>query len=283
MSSLDAVLRQYEKNQSGGNDKPKLSQEERLQKYFATYLPQGQKEGEKNIRILPTNDGSSPFKEVYFHEVQVDGKWVKLMDPGKNADGTLNGERSPLTELEHSLKSSGNSKDAEIARQYRSKKFYIVKVIDRDNPEHGVKFWRFKWNYKGDGVIDKIIPIFQKKGDITDPQSGRDLTLVLKSVPLPNGKGNYTVVSMVMAEDASPLSTDETQMKEWLSNTETYTDVYSQKPIEYLEAVAVGETPVWNSDLKKYTYGDIQSESTFGGTQTDSGTSDEEVDDDLPF
>ena len=86
-----------------------------------------------------------------------------------------------------------------------------------------------------------------------------------------------------MAEDASPLSTDETQTKEWLSNTETYTDVYSQKPIEYLEAVAVGETPVWNSDLKKYTYGDIQTESTFGGTQTDSGTSDEEVDDDLPF
>ena len=292
MSSLDAVLKQYEQGQVQNNSpKNNISREDRLKKYFATYLPKGETEGEANIRILPTSDGSSPFKEVFFHEVQVDGKWVKLMDPGKNGDGSPTGERSPLNEVEEALKLTGNQKDKEIARQYRSKKFYIVKVIDRDAEDEGVKFWRFKWNYKGDGVMDKIIPIFQKRGDVTDAKEGRDLTLMLKSVPLPNGKGNYTVVSMVLAEDPSPLSTDESKVKEWVGNTETYKDVYSQKPVEYLEAIARGETPVWDTDLKKYVYGDSQETINMGGTTPTQPTNNtpvdpqagQESDSDLPF
>jgi len=287
MSSLDAVLKQYEQGQNKTTT-TSISREDRLKKYFATYLPKGETDGEKTIRILPTTDGSSPFKEVFFHEVQVDGNWVKLMDPGKNGDGSPTGERSPLNETEEALKLTGNQKDKEIARQYRSKKFYIVKVIDRDAEDEGVKFWRFKWNYKGDGVMDKIIPIFQKRGDVTDSKEGRDLTLMLKSVPLPNGKGNYTVVSMVMAEDPSPLSSDENQSKEWLSNTETYKDVYSQKPVEYLEAIARGETPVWDTDLKKYVYGDSQDTIEMGDvnpvkTETEDPQAGQETDQDLPF
>ena len=290
MSSLDAVLKQYEQGQVQNNSpKNNISREDRLKKYFATYLPQGEKEGEANIRILPTSDGSSPFKEVFFHEIQVDGKWVKLMDPGKNGDGSPTGDRSPLNEVEDALKLTGNQKDKEISRQYRSKKFYIVKVIDRDAEDDGVKFWRFKWNYKGDGVMDKIIPIFQKRGDITDTKEGRDLTLMLKSVPLPSGKGSYTVVSMVLADDPTPLTSDESTSKEWLSNSETYKDVYSQKPVEYLDAVSRGETPVWDTDLKKYVYGDTETSIDMGGTSTPTNTSPvdpqagQESDSDLPF
>jgi len=284
MSSLDAVLKQYEKNQVNSSSTNNLSSEERLKKYFAAFLPKGESDGEKLIRILPTSDGSSPFKEVYYHEVQIDGKWTKLLDPGKNGDGTPTGERSPLNEVEEALKMTGNEKDREIARQYRSKKFYIVKVIDRENEEDGVKFWRFKWNYKGDGIIDKIIPIFQKRGDISDPKEGRDLTLTLKSVPLPSGKGKYTVVSMVMAEDPSPLSPDETNIKEWLGNTETWQDVYAKKPVEYLEAISRGETPVWDSQLKKYVYGDTtETVSVDGTTTTTDPQKDSPADTDLPF
>jgi hypothetical protein len=284
MSTLDAVLKQYEQNQVNGSSTNNISREERLKKYFATFLPKGETEGEKIIRILPTIDGSSPFKEVYYHEVQIDGKWTKLLDPGKNGDGTPTGERSPLNEVEEALKMTGNEKDKEIARQYRSKKFYIVKVIDRENEEDGVKFWRFKWNYKGDGVIDKIIPIFQKRGDITDTKEGRDLTLVLKSVPLPSGKGTYTVVSMVMAEDPSTLTSDKANLKEWTENTETWQDVYAKKPVEYLEAIARGETPVWDSQLKKYVYTDSTETVTVdgGGTVVDP-QKDSPTDNDLPF
>jgi hypothetical protein len=284
--SLEAILKQYENTQkSSTSDKPFISNEERLKKYFATFLPKGTTEGEKTIRILPTTDGSSPFKEVFFHEVQVDGRWVKLMDPGKNGDGSPTGDRSPLNEVEEALRLTGNEKDKELARQYRSRKFYIVKLIDRDNEEDGVKFWRFKHNWKGDGTLDKIIPIFQKRGDITNVTEGRDLTLMLKSVPLPSGKGNYTVVSMVMADDPSPLSSEQFKMKEWTENAEEWTDVYSQKPVEYLEAVSKGETPRWDSDLKKYVYGD-STESTVDMTETvksEDPQANQASDEDLPF
>ena len=44
--SLEAILKQYENTQkSNTSDKPRISNEERLKKYFATYLPKGQTEG----------------------------------------------------------------------------------------------------------------------------------------------------------------------------------------------------------------------------------------------
>ena len=96
MSTLDSILSQYEKNSN--RDANKMTSEERLKKYFTCFLPSGEKNGQKRIRILPPTDGMSPFKEVWFHEVQVDGKWVKIYDPGKNDN-----ERSPLNELFEAL------------------------------------------------------------------------------------------------------------------------------------------------------------------------------------
>jgi len=62
MSALDAVLAQYEKNQSSGGAQSKMSQDERMKKYFALLLSDKEKSGQRKIRIIPTKDGSSPFK-----------------------------------------------------------------------------------------------------------------------------------------------------------------------------------------------------------------------------
>ena len=59
---LDAVLAQYESSkQSGSSSTSKMSQEERMKKYFAAILKDNEKQAQKRIRILPTPDGSSPF------------------------------------------------------------------------------------------------------------------------------------------------------------------------------------------------------------------------------
>lgn len=248
---LDAVLQQYESNKiEPKSDSNRMSQDERLKKYFTTILQKGEREGQKRVRILPTNDGTSPFKEVWFHEVQVGGRWMKIYDPGKNE-----GKRSPLNEVNEALMMTGSEQDKVLARQYKSRKFYIVKVIDQDAPEDGVKFWRFKHNYKGDGILDKIIPIWKNKGDITNPENGRDLILSMSLVKAPNGK-EYTNVSSIMYDDPTPVSTDAAQMAEWLENEMTWEDVYSKKPEEYLEAIAQGHEPRWDSELGKYVYGD---------------------------
>ena len=282
-NALDAVLAQYEKNTTKNNNgNQSMSQEDRLKRYFTTYLPKGDKSGQKRVRILPTSDGSSPFKEVWYHEVQVNGKWTKLYDPGKN-----DGERSPLTEVYEELMATGKESDKELARQYRPRKFYIVKLIDRDHEEHGPKFWRFKDNYKQEGILDKIIPIWKAKGDVTDANEGRDLIIELSKAKTPKGI-EYTVVQTVMYDDPCPIHEDSDQMKEWIEDELTWQDVYSQKPVEYLEAIARGETPVWDSELKKYVYGE-ESEMTIGGTKSsvnedmDDPQDDMDIDDNLPF
>lgn len=282
-TTLDAVLSQYEKNtarsQGTGNQ---MSQDERMKKYFTTLLDKNSRTGQKRVRILPTPDGSSPFKEVWYHEIQVDGKWVKLYDPGKN-----DGERSPLTEVYEELIATGKESDKKLAQQYRSRKFYIVKVVDRDAEEDGVKFWRFKDNYKQEGILDKIIPIWKQKGDITNADNGRDLIIEMVKSKTPAGK-EYTVVQTIMHDDPTPLHTDEAIKKEWVEDEMTWSDVYSKKAVEYLEAVARGEVPRWDSDLKKYVYGDSVEDMSMGGGSTSSSSSydpqsESEPDEELPF
>ena len=84
-------MAQYEIAQQGGGAQSKMSQDERMKKYFACILSDKEKSGQRRIRILPTPDGSSPFKEAWYHEIQVGGQWNKFFDPGKNDN-----ERSPL-------------------------------------------------------------------------------------------------------------------------------------------------------------------------------------------
>jgi hypothetical protein len=283
---LDAVLSQYEQStQSSTNSNSKMSSEDRMKKYFAALLKDNEKQGQRRVRILPTTDGSSPFKEVWFHEINVDGKWQKFYDPGKNDN-----ERSPLNEVYEELMSTGKETDKQLAAQYRSRKFYIVKVIDRDNEQDGVKFWRFKHNYKQEGILDKIIPIWKAKGDITDPDKGRDLILELTKAKTPKG-ATYTVIQTVMYDDPSPISEDETQMSDWVGDELTWEDVYSKKAVEYLEAIARGETPRWDSEKGGYVYSNTEtSEVSMGGTPAPKSINevadpqiDAEADEELPF
>ena len=287
-NSLDAVLAQYEQStQNSTNSGSKMSSEDRMKKYFAALLKDNEKQGQRRVRILPTTDGSSPFKEVWFHEINVDGKWQKFYDPGKNDN-----ERSPLTEVYEELMSTGKETDKQLATQYKARKFYIVKVIDRDAEQDGVKFWRFKHNYKQEGILDKIIPIWKAKGDITDPDKGRDLILELTKAKTPKG-ATYTVIQTVMYDDPTPISEDETQMSEWVADELTWEDVYSKKPVEYLEAIARGETPRWDSEKGGYVYSnDEVGEVSMGGSpkaevksinEVADPQANDEVDEELPF
>lgn len=280
MSTFDSVLAQYEKNKNAtSGNANRVSQEDRMKKYFVTILPKGSKGEDRRIRILPTPDGSSPFKEVYFHEVQVDGKWVKLYDPKQE------GKRSPLNEVYEGLMMTGVESDKILARQYRARKFYIVKVIDRDNEQDGLKFWRFKHNAKGDGVIDKIFPIFKNKGDVTDTQKGRDLIISLTLTKSGTGT-EYTSINSIIPEDMGVLHEDQNIAKTWVDDELTWSDVYSKKGEDYLEMVAKGEIPRWDNDSKKFV-SNSSTEEIFGTQKVSTPVVDPQVDadanEDLPF
>ena len=256
MSTLEAVLAQYEKNKQATSGNIGMSQEDRMKKYFTTVLPKGMRSQERRIRILPAKDGS-PFVEVYFHEVQIDGDWVKLYDPKQE------GKRSPLDEVREGLLATGSESDKILARQYRSRKFFIVKLIDRDNEQDGVKFWRFKNNTKSEGVYDKLIPLFRNKGDITDSTKGRDLILNLNLSKAGNGR-DYTTITQIIPEDPSPLHEDKLTAESWINDPLVWSDVYSKKPEEYLEMVATNQNPKWDSITGKWISTSTEEENVAG-------------------
>lgn len=241
-NSLDAILSQYENNTDNSSKKPKLSNEDRLKKYFTEKLQQGMKSATRRFRILPAKDGKSPFEEAYFYERQVNGKYEKIYCNKLN-----DGEYCPIYEAKEALMMEGSKKAKEMAREYTPRKFYVVKGIDRDNEDHGVKFWRFKHNYTGNGVMDKLMPLFKLKGDITDAREGRDIIITTNR----NEKG-WSVVTSIMCDDVSILTEDSTKANDWFNNEETYKEVYSRKSPEYLEIVSKNMTPVWDSEQSKY-------------------------------
>lgn len=242
-SALDAILNQYEKNMTNTSVKPKVSNEERLKKYFTEKLQKGEKATTKRFRILPAKEkGSSPFAESYFHEMLVNNKWEKIYCTEMN-----DGQKCHLCEAKDALQATGGKKEREMAKEYNPKKFYVIKGIDRDKEDDGVKFWRFKHNYMGGGIMDKIIPLFKLKGDLSDPREGRDVVITTQR----NDKG-HSVVNSVTFDDVSILTSDKTKAVEWMSNEDTFKTVYSKKPVEFVEIVAKRMTPIWDSELGKY-------------------------------
>jgi hypothetical protein len=277
---LDSIREQYEKNKAQQTTNFESGPD--FSKYFATRLEDGEESGEQTIRLMPTTEGASPFEEGHWHSIQVGGKWRKLYCAKHNDGGEC-----PLCEIEAELKATGSEEDKKISKQFKAKKFYIVKLIDRDNEQDGVKFWRFPHNWKGEGALDKIIPIFTKKGDITHPREGRDLVIILG-----RDDKKYTKITSIMSEDVSLLTDDATKAKAWMSDTTTWKDIYKAQPTEYLQIIANGDTPVWDKGLQKFVAkGDEgEMEATFSqpkSTPTPVTSSEASMDDDnedeLPF
>ncbi len=240
---LEAMLAQYETN-----NKPKYAPKAEakvydLKNYFNTYIKDGVNSETKTIRILPTADGTSPFVEMYVHSMKIDGENKKFacLKHEKN-------EPCPFCEAREALLATGKESDKELAKKYNARLVYVVKVIDRNAPEEGVKFWRINHDWRKEGIYDKIAGILSTiKKDVTHPETGRDLSLLIN-----RNQTGVPVVSSVSHQDPSPLSTDAEQAKTWLSDTRTWESVYSVKSYDYLEILVKGGSPVWDKEAKKF-------------------------------
>jgi hypothetical protein len=243
-----------------------MTEEERKARYFSPVLPKGKTEFEYVIRILPGKNGGKAISNVWYHEIDVpgypsDNGKPKLYDPAKNE-----GKRSPISEVYEELIKEDPVKNKEVAKKYLSKLFYIVKVIDRANESDGPKFWRFKHDHRKQGVYDKIMAIWESKGSLSDAENGRDIIIKVVEQKNPQTKKPYPSVVSILYEDKGPLHTNKELAASWIEDPDTWEDVYSKKPVEYLEAVARGKTPRWDKNQNKYVYdSDIDSEDSFGG------------------
>lgn len=289
--TLSAMLKQYEDNTATPTKNTEAKVYD-LKNYFTTFIGEKEKSATKRIRILPTSDGSSPFVEIHGHKIQVENEWKTFI--------CLKHEKGldcPFCQTNDALRAKNTDADKELAKKYNARRMYVVKLIDRDKEEEGVKFWRFNHDYRNQGILDKIFGVLKAVNkDITHPETGRDLQVMIA-----RDQKNVPIVQSITHVDPTPLSEDVNLAKEWLSDSRTWEDVYSIKPYEYLEIIIKGGTPAWDKEAKKFidkaavvdtTNNEVEAELTLGvpnvkdNVTTASNSTPQTqipVEDDLPF
>lgn len=308
-SDVMKMFDDYE-NKSDEN-KPKLNKEDILKKYFTPrnsvenfrILPplQGRDIIETAFfHYVPVNKATSTgkgWRKIYCpsHNSPRVAKLDSTGQPIRDEQGkpVLIAPKCPLCEKAASIKKNLDDsikyikkenmtpeqlvireKNTEVFRnagKWEAKKYYIVRGIDKGMPKDGVKYWRFKHNFKNQGIRDKLIPALKlyhvqhgakKPYDVNE---GTDLYINVVDSKMPNGN-TFKDVSSITAMNPSPLYEDPIVVKQWLDDQGTWRDVFKEATMtrvlnseEYLERVAMGIDPYWDDrdqDNKRYVFPD---------------------------
>ena len=265
----DAVKNQYEQEQNQPVvKKTKFDTKNYLQARL------GEKENSKTltIRLLPFSpEGGSPFKKVFMHTVKVNKEvspsgWKTFVCPTHNKkDGNVMGDNCPFCETSAKAKElKSKALDESTKKRYgdieflnKVKEMWIVRCIERDHEEDGVKFWLFNSSKKKDGVYDKIMNLAKiraeaaaRKGNnysIFDLNNGLDLIVTLTKTA-----DNKTSIQIVDDGFPSPLTDDFDLGMKWIQDDKNWYDVYTVKSYDYMAIIAQGGIPVFNKELNKY-------------------------------
>jgi len=141
------------------------------------------------------------------------------------------------------------------ANKWEAKKFYIVRGIDKGAEKDGVKFWRFKHNFKNQGTLDKLLPILQEytdinQADFSDAVHGTDLSITMADSEF-NGRV-YKQISAISFRGKSSLHSDALIAQQWLEDNINWREVFQPKkapnltPYEWLQMASTGNNPYWD-------------------------------------
>ena len=267
----EAVRNQYEQEQEQKTMTPKKTQFNE-KNYLQARLAENETSKTLTIRLLPFSpEGGSPFKKVFMHTVKVNkdvspSGWKTFVCPTHNKkDGNVMGDGCPFCETSAKARElKSKSLDEPTKKKYndieflnRVKEMWIVRCIERDHEEDGVKFWLFNTSKKNDGVYDKIMNIARvrseaaaKKGNsysIFDLNNGLDLVITLTK-----DSNNKTSIQVLDSGFPSPLTEDFDLGMKWIQDEKKWYEVYTVKPYDYMTIVAMGGAPVFNKELNKY-------------------------------
>ena len=264
----DAVKNQYEQEQKQPVKKTQFD----TKNYLQARLASNEDTKTLTIRLLPFSpEGGSPFKKVFMHTVKVNKEvspsgWKTFVCPTHNKkDGSVMGDKCPFCETSakarelksKSLDETTKKKYGDVEFLNRVKEMWIVRCIERDHEEDGVKFWLFNSSKKKDGVYDKIMNLAKirsesaaRKGNaynIFDLENGLDLIVTLSRT-----SDNKTAIQIIDAGRPSQLSEDHELGEKWIHDNKQWDEVYTVKPYEYMEIVAMGGVPMFSKDENKY-------------------------------
>jgi len=189
------------------------------------YKPQP---GKQVVRILPykfaddTTVGGA-FIEQYFH---YDINKRTYLSP------ITRGNPDPIQEFAERLKSTGSREDWNLSKKLTPKLRTFAAVVVRGEEGEGVKFWGF-----GKMVYEELLSILADPDydDITDPVSGRDVQVEVK-MPEETGK-SYPTTTIRVKPNQTPISSDETQMKNFVENQTDMKDIFQEMSYDELKEI----------------------------------------------
>lgn len=184
----------------------------------------------------------------------------------RKQDKSLRGiKKENMTPAQLEIKEE-NDKIYKEANKWSARRFYIIRGIDKGLEKDGVKFWRFKHNYKQQGALDKLLPVIKDFTDaylvdFADPEKGVDLTITMADTEF-QGR-TYKQITAISTRQPSKLHSDDLVMRNWLNDKTTWRDVFKPKkapnmtPVEFLESVVLGQNPYWDdsdANNKKWVF-----------------------------
>lgn len=178
--------------------------------------------GTQVIRIVPYQfDKENPFLELLFHY-----DFGKIM-----LSPSTFGRPDPIVEFADKLQHTGKKEDWVMGRKLLPKLRIYVPIIVRGKEAEGVKFWGF-----GVTVYKELLGYLDDPdyGDITDPVSGRDITVEFKTKEQ-TGK-DFPETSIRIKPATSPVSTDKAIVQKIATGQKNITDVFKEPSYADLEA-----------------------------------------------
>lgn len=242
-----------------------------VKRYLNTRIEPGEKQKIVNIALLPIDNlpehAGLNFQPVELHKQKVynpqtnktEWKTFFCLKNTHGLDPALGNkcpfcEESMLNYMEAKKATDDVTQKAFKTRgnELRSKGGMIVRCIDLDHMDEGVKFYRFNQSYKGDGIFDMIKNEMEENGnepDFFDIHTGRKLKLTFKT----DAQGRTYCFTVRASKDKGPIVNDENLLQAWVNDSTKWTDVYSVKEYGYgkllLSGVAnpykVKETGEW--------------------------------------
>lgn len=269
---MEEVLAQLHEEQERKLKSTQVSQQKEFnpKKYLNVRLEKNEEQKQLRIRLLPfTNDGGSPFHKVHMHTVRVNGEvapsgWKTITCSVKNSEVEGENKSCPFCETSvaakqmarASLNEAEKKRYDDISYLNRANEMWMVRCIEREHEEDGVKFWLFP-NPKNGGIYQTIMNIYntrkeagERKGEVRnifDLRNGKDLIITIKK-----GSDGKKKVDVVDDEDFTPLTTDIEQGNNWINDTTKWTDLYPPKRVDYMSILVEGGVPYWDKEQKCY-------------------------------
>ena len=171
-------------------------------------------DGDQTIRIVP-DAGGDPFREFWFHYNL--GDKPGFLSPKRNF-----GEDCPLDTFVRKLWEDGSDDSRELAKNLMAKQRFFSPVIVRGEEDQGVRLWGYSKT-----VYEKLLSLVLNPdyGDITDPESGTDLTLRYGK----KSGAMYPSTDIDPRRHSSALTEDKELAKEFINTEIDYGTIFTRK------------------------------------------------------